>query len=82
MFEQYGFVALTLALAIIAVSVLPNGYPAAFAIAAVAFGVQYFAPTLFGPVWFHEGFWAGLVFGGFLEYALFGAANGQSESAR
>jgi hypothetical protein len=70
MLERFGFVVASLALAFTAVSMFKKGYPAAFAVGAVACGVSYFGPQVFGSAWFHEGFWGGFVFGSIVEYAL------------
>jgi hypothetical protein len=73
MLEQWGFVAVTLALVFAAVSYLPR-YPAGFAVGAVIIGVSYLGPQILGQDWFYQGFFGGVVFGGFLEYAMFGMA--------
>jgi hypothetical protein len=79
MLEQWGFVALTFALVFAAISYLPKGYPAAFAVAVVIFAVSYFGPPIFGQAWVFQGFWGGVVFGGFLEYAMISSKNDNAD---
>jgi hypothetical protein len=70
MVEQYLFVALTLG-AIFAIEWLfRKGMPQVCASAALAFGVWYLGPSIFGRQWFHEGFIAGMIFGGFFFHTL------------